>query len=169
MTASKETRVFPNRYREHVAYAIKMIALNSFTSSPAAVASVYLNTRFEFYFRILSGRLNADGTWITPQVRNTATKLLNNNSLGKTRINDVTLAYKIMKINQSLSISKHCNKIDCILYPNPVKMPDGSYINDIGDRIKYLRVRSSHGHWGDISAEGIFYGLMTAIVFYNQS
>lgn len=51
MAASSPSAVFPGRYIEHVACAVDMVASNDFTSSPAAIASLYLATRFEFYFR----------------------------------------------------------------------------------------------------------------------
>ena len=54
--------LFPQRYKEHVAYALGMVAQHSFTSPPAAIGAVYLATRFEFFFRLLSGKLNGDGT-----------------------------------------------------------------------------------------------------------
>jgi len=47
---SKPSKVFPDRYKEHVAYAVDMVASNQFLSPPAAIASLYLATRFEFYF-----------------------------------------------------------------------------------------------------------------------
>lgn len=165
MADSYETKVFPSRYVEHVAYAIDMVASNAFLSPPAAIASVYLNTRFEFYFRILSGKLNADGTWITPSAKAMTNAALNDNRLTRNRVDSVALAYRVMKIDHSLDISKHFAKLDSILYPSPITVKE---IKDIGDRIEYLRHRVAHGHWGDISAEGVFYGLVTAIVFYNQ-
>ena len=69
---SKPSKVFPDRYKEHVAYAVDMVASNQFLSPPAAIASFYLVTRFEFYFRILSGKLNGDGTWISSEAKSTA-------------------------------------------------------------------------------------------------
>ena len=42
-------------------------------------------------------------------------------------------------------------------------------VADIGDRIEFGRHAVGHGHWGDISAEALFYGLMTSLVFYNQA
>jgi hypothetical protein len=42
MKTSKSSIVFPDRYIEHVAYAVDMVASNWFLSSPAAIASVYL-------------------------------------------------------------------------------------------------------------------------------
>ena len=62
MRASQSSMVFPSCYIEHVAYAIDMVGSNQFTSPLAAIASVYLVTRFEFYFCVMSGKLNADRT-----------------------------------------------------------------------------------------------------------
>ena len=169
MAASKPTDVFPGRYLEHVTYAVNMIAQNRFTSSPAAIASLYLVTRFEYYFRILSGKLKGDGSWISPEAQDTARSLISDKRLERKRINSVSLAYKIMLTNHSLNLTKHCMQIDNTLYKRPHKVIGGKEVNDIGSRIEFGRNLITHGHWGDISAEAIFYGQMTAIVFYNQS
>src|ERR1700731_1741711 len=71
MRVAKPSTVFPDRYIQHVAYAMGMVASNGFLSPPAAVASVYLATRFEFYFRLLSRTLNGDGTWVSQSAQQT--------------------------------------------------------------------------------------------------
>ena len=169
MAQSKPSTLFPDRYIEHVAYAVDMVASNTFTSSPAAIASVYLATRFEFYFRILSGKLNADGTWISPSARNTAQAVISDTRLARNRISSVALAYKIMKLDHSRQVVQHCTFLDTKLYSNPITVVGGMTVADIGDRIEFGRHAVGHGHLGDISAEALFYGLMTAIVFYNQA
>ena len=168
MEASSSTTLFPGRYKEHVAYALNMVAQNSFTDPPAAIASVYLATRFEFYFRILSGELNGDGTWINPQGRSNVTAALNDSRLSRPRISSVSLAYKIMKLNQSRSAAQVFDQLDRNLFSTSQATASGTPITDIGDRIEYLRNAGGHGEWGDISADSTFYGLVTAIVFYNQ-
>jgi hypothetical protein len=160
-----------------VVYAIDMVASSQFTSPPAAIASVYLVTRFDLYFRILSGKLNANGTWISPEAQAAAQAALKDFRLKKKlkneRISDVALAYKIMKIDQSRPLAQHCARIDKILYPTPQifygSRKGEEKICDIGDRIAFCRHHAGHGYWGDISSEAEFYGLMTALVFYNQS
>lgn len=160
---------FPNRHKEHIAYALEMVASGGFLSSPAAVGSVYLATRLEFYFRVLSGRLKADGTWKTSKDQQEMRNLLTGvTGLERTRINSVALAYKIMKTNTDLPLAQICNDLDKMLYPKRIEKADGKIVSDIGDRIEYLRHHSAHGHWGDISGDAYFYGLMTVIVFYNQ-
>ncbi|NLE27050.1 MAG: hypothetical protein GX625_17250 [Clostridiaceae bacterium] len=100
MTQSKPSDAFPDRHKEHIAYALKMVASGRFLSPPAAVGSVYLATRFEYYFRVLSGRLNADGTWISDNDKQeTQSALAGVIGLHRSRINSVALAYKIMKTN----------------------------------------------------------------------
>lgn len=61
MAAAKHTDLFPDRYKEHVAYAMGMVARHGFLEPPAAIAAVYLATRFEFFFRVLSGKLIGTG------------------------------------------------------------------------------------------------------------
>lgn len=171
--ASKTTPLFPGRYKEHVAYALKMVANSHFTSPPAAIASVYLATRFEFYFRILSGKLSADGCWISPQAQSSAIAAIDDSRLTprlrQRCISRVSLAYKVMKLDQSGTAGQVFEQLDRALFPAPQKAVTGKVIADIGDRIEYGRNAAGHGGLGDISAESIFYGLVTAIVFYNQS
>lgn len=167
--ASKTTRLFPGRYKEHVAYALKMVANSDFTHPPAAIASVYLATRFEFYFRILSGKLNADGTWISPQAQRSAIAAIVDPRLSRDRISSVALVYKVMKLDQSRTAAQVFDQLDRALFPTPQKAATGKVIADIGDRIEYGRNAAGHGGLGDISAESVFYGLVTAIVFYDQA
>lgn len=168
MSAAKPSAVFPDRYVEHVAYAVETVATNWSTSPPAAVASVYLATRFEFYFRVLSGKLKPDGTWVSSQAQAEAQASLHDSRLGKNRISSVSLAYDVMKLNTSLAFSQRCSLLDSALFATPSTVAGGLRICDVGDRIECCRNWTGHGHWGDISSEGVFYGLMTALVFYSQ-
>ena len=169
MEVSEPSAVFPDRYIEHVAYAVDMVASNMFLSPPAAIASVYLATRFEFYFRILSGKLNGDGTWISLSAQQAARAAINDNRLKGKRISSVALAYKIMKLDQSRKIVQACTALDNSLYATPTTVVGCKTVADIGDRIEFVRHAVGHGHWGDISAEALFYGLLTSVVFYNQA
>jgi hypothetical protein len=146
-----------------------MVASNMFLSAPAAIASVYLATRFEFYFRILSGKLNGDGTWMSLSAQQAAQATINDSRLGRNRISSVALAYRIMKLDQSRKIVQACTALDNSLYATPTQVVGGMTVADIGDRIEFGRHAVGHGHWGDISAEALFYGLLTAVVFYNQA
>ena len=166
---SRPSKVFPDRYKEHVAYAVDMVASNQFLSPPAAIASLYLVTRFEFYFRILSGKLKGDGTWISSEAKSTAQTAIDDRRLNRGRISSLSLAYRIMMTDSSLQIVQHLNKIDNCLYQKPVTLANGHKVHKIGDRIEFGRLVVGHGHWGDISSEAVFYGLLTGIVFYNQA
>jgi hypothetical protein len=166
---SKPSKVFPaDRYKEHVAYAVDMVASNPFLSPPAAIASLYLATRFEYYFRILSGKLNGDGTWISPTAKSVAQAAIGGKKL-PCQVSNVSLAYQIMMTDTSLQIVQQCAKIDNCLYQKPITLANNKKVCNIGERIAFARHRASHGHWGDISSEAVFYGLLTGIVFYNQA
>lgn len=167
MRATKPTSTFPDRYIEHVAYAIGMVGSNTFLTPPAAVASVYLATRFEYYFRLLSGKLNGDGTWISQSAQQATLALLADARLKKRRISSVSLAYEIMKTGAS-KLVPYCASLDRALYAVPTSASGNFAIEHVGDRIEFGRHAAGHGHWGDISAEAVFYGLMTALVFYAQ-
>lgn len=139
MAATKPSNLFPGRYIEHVAYALELVVKNMFTSPPAAVASVYLVTRFEYYFRILSGKLNADGTWVSPSARNAAKARIDNGRVTQNHVFSVGLAYKIMKLDDSISFVQHCKRIDDALYSTPTTVAGGVKVHDLGDRIKFGR------------------------------
>jgi hypothetical protein len=142
-----------------------MVGSHGFLSPPAAVASVYLATRFEFYFRILSGKLNGDGSWISKSAQQIACANIPDKRLNKRQVSDVALAYHVMTIGTS-RVAPYCAALDGALYASPTTAGVRFPIANIGDRIAYGRHRVAHGHWGDISAEAAFYGLMTAIIFY---
>ena len=58
--------------------------------------------------------------------------------------------------------------LDKAILPAPIMAVGSFEVADIGDRIAFGRHSAGHGLWGDISSEAVFYGLVTAIVFYNQ-
>lgn len=151
--------LFPERYKEHIAYALSTISKNGFLSPPSAVASAYLVTRFEFFFRLLSGFLKADGNWVSLGKKDEVFI-----KLGSVNEQEIGTVYKILKLNKSLYLTKIFEDLDQSLFIN-----SQSKIKDIGDRIAWCRHRSSHGEWGDISSEAVFYGLVTALIFYNQN
>jgi hypothetical protein len=68
MAAAPHNELFPERYKEHVAYALGMVARHGFLEPPAAIAAVYLATRFEFFFRLLSSKLKGDGSRLNKTV-----------------------------------------------------------------------------------------------------
>jgi hypothetical protein len=170
MTAAPHTDLFPGRYKEHVAYALGMVARHGFLEPPAAIAAVYLATRFEFFFRLLSGKLNGDGTWANKAVdQPVALTALGEKGLRGNRVSDVAVTYKLMKLDQSRPAARVFDALDKAILPAPIMAVGPFKIADIGDRIAFGRHSAGHGLLGDISSEAVFYGLVTAIVFYNQS
>jgi hypothetical protein len=169
IASAQPSEAFPDRHKEHIAYAVEMAASKFSFSPPAAIASLYLATQLEFFFRILSGKLNGDGTWKSCDARRMAQAALEGRSLPRDRVSNVALAYRVMKTNRSLRITQACQGIDDALFPKPMVAAGNVELRDIGDRIAYCRHRAAHGHWGDISSEAVFYGLMTAIVFCAQT
>jgi hypothetical protein len=167
MRQSRPSAAFPQRYIEHVAYALDTVARFGFLSPQAAIASVYLATRFEFYFRILSGRLTREGTWVSAVAQREAIDAIGDQRLKRAKVSSVARAYRVMKLNTG-RVSTQCRTLDAALYPKPVTLGSGFIVSDLGDRIEFGRNEASHGARGDISAESVFYGLMTAIVFYGH-
>lgn len=170
MAAAAPTDLFPDRYKEHVAYAVGMVARHHFLEPPAAIAAVYLATRFEFFFRLLSGKLKGDGTWLNKAAdQPAAITILGEKSLKGDRVSDVAVTYKLMKLDQSRSAARVFDALDKAILAVPTKAVGGFDVSDIGDRIAFGRHSAGHGMWGDISSEAVFYGLITAIIFYNQA
>jgi hypothetical protein len=170
MTVAPHSDLFPDRYKEHVAYALGMVGRHGFLESPAAVAAVYLATRFEFFFRLLSGKLTRDGRWLNKAGdRPAAVRALGEKGLKENRVSDVAVTYKLMKLDQSRAAARVFDSLDKAILPTPIIAVGGFRIADIGDRIAFGRHSAGHGLWGDISSEAVFYGLVTAIVFYNQN
>ena len=169
MAAAKHTELFPDRYQEHVAYAVGMVARHGFLEPPAAIASVYLATRFEFFFRVLSGKLKGDGTWLNRGVdQPAAVAALGRKGLQGQRVSDVAVTYKLMKLDQSRPVARVFEALDKAVFSVPITAVGGFKVADIGDRIAFGRHSAGHGYWGDISSEAVFYGLVTAIIFYSQ-
>ena len=170
MAAAKHTELFPDRYKEHVAYAMSMVARHGFLEPPAAIAAVYLATRFEFFFRLLSGKLKGDGTWLNKAAdQPAAVATLGKKGLQGKRVSDVAVTYKLMKLDQSRATARVFHAIDEAVFSVPITAVGGFKVADIGDRIAFGRHSAGHGLWGDISSEAVFYGLVTAIIFYNQA
>lgn len=170
MNAASPTPLFPDRYKEHVAHAIGMVARHGFLEPPAAIAAVYLATRFEFFFRLLSGKLKGDGTWLNKSVdQPAAVAALGEKGLKGNRVSDVAVTYKLMKLDQSRPAAQVFDTLDRAILPTPIMAVGGFQVADIGDRIAFGRHSAGHGLWGDISSDALFYGLVTAIIFYNQS
>ena len=170
MTAAPHTDLFPDRYKEHVAYALGMVARHSFLEPPAAIAAVYLATRFEFFFRLLSGKLKGDGTWLNKAAdQPAAVAALGEKGLKGKRVSDVAVTNKLMKLDQSRPAARVFGALDKAILPAPIMAVGSFEVADIGDRIAFGRHSAGHGLWGDISSEAVFYGLVTAIVFYNQN
>src|SRR5262249_21444106 len=153
-----------------VAYAVGMVARPGFLEPPAAIAAVYLATRFEFFFRLLSGKLKGDGTWLNKAVdQPVALAALGKKGLQGERVSDVAVTYRLMKLDQSRPAARVFDALDKAICLVPITAVGGFRVADIGDRIAFGRHSASHGLWGDISSEAVFYGLVTAVIFYNQA
>jgi hypothetical protein len=157
MAAAKPTELFPDRYKEHVAYAVGMVDRHGFLEPPAAISAVYLATRFEFFFRLLSGRLKGDGTWLNRTAdQSAAMAALGQKGLGGARVSDVAVTYKLMQLDQSRPMARVFHALDKAIFSAPTTACDGSTVADIGDRIAFGRHSAGHGLWGDISSEAMF-------------
>jgi len=136
--------VFPSRYVEHVAYALDAVGRFGFLSPQAAVASVYLATRFEFYFRILSAKLTREGIWVSARAQQEAVTAIGDRRLKRPRVSSVSLAYRVLKLGDG-RVSKQFGALDAALYPKPVTLGSGFVVADLGDRAARSSVPVGHG------------------------
>lgn len=172
LEASTPTVLFPSRYREHVAYALRQIVPSSIDDSPAAVSSVYLATRFEYYFRVLSGCLDADGKWLDTATRDRVCRRLGfDKRRHRHRISNIAKTYKILLAESAHPVVSHLTRIDGKLFASPIEILGGgreNTLHNIGDRIAAMRHRAGHGVWGDISGEAMFFALLTCVIYLSD-
>jgi hypothetical protein len=171
LEASPCTELFGFRSKEAVAFAVRLIATTSGLAPEAAVGSVYLCTRMEIYFRMLSGFLNPDGTWLSSELQNQADARLPGKKLRKQkRINQVKLTYDLFLLNEENITVKQFLELERAIAKVPVLREHGDIteLQGIGDRIDHLRHPAAHGYYGDLSSEGIFNALLYAIIFFSQ-
>jgi hypothetical protein len=162
ITSTPDKDLFHARQKEPVALAMKEAATPGFDEPRKAIASLYLATQFEFYFRILSGLLNSDGSWKSPADQQKAKSFLPGESrLNQRSISNLELAYKLMVLNNTDPQAALLDDLDKAMRSRF----QSQIYNNLGGRIKYVRDRGTHGQWGDVSGEGIFYATLTAILY----
>ncbi len=165
MEHSPRSGLLFERQKNQVVDALRKIVIRGFISSEFAIASNYLAARFEGYFRILSGLMDGDGGWKSADAKLAAEQLT-----GMTfddRVDDVALAYNLVRYNQTLPVARYLTELDAKLYTTPFIAPDdNTVITNIGERIKRNRVKVQQGYWSECSFEGIFFSLLTALIFY---
>jgi hypothetical protein len=163
MTANPGKDIFLSRdMPPPVAVAMKEAVTPQFDHPHKAFASLYLATQFEFDFRFLSGLLNSDGSWKSDADQQRAKLLMPNESrLNQRSISSVEVAYKLMLLNSSDPRVAVLRDLDSAIRS---RFQSNLY-NNLGGRIKYVRDRGAHGQWGDVSAEGVFYAALTAILY----
>ena len=162
---SPASAVFPENFKNQVAYAIRKTVTRGFVSSEFVINADFLARRFEHYFMLCSGLLDSRGEWVDAEARLKAETILG--MPVESPLDDVGLLYKLARKNHSSSLSKCLCELDDRLYAETVTMPDGkTVISDIGDRISWNRKRVAQGYWNELSSEGMFFSLLTSLVFY---
>lgn len=171
MEAADGSELFGGRHKEHVAYAIAVIAQTLTLQPPRALASVFLATRFELYFRLLSGRLAPDGTWLDQTAKSSALAALGQKRLPR-QLANVAATYRVMLLNTESPVVQVFRELEDHLAPfyPPDDLRDAPlFYEDLGSRIKCLRDPAAHGFYSDLGAEGLFYALLTGVIFYGSS
>lgn len=156
-----------HRRLEHILYAMKSFAgpHSAFATSPGALAATYLLTQLEYIFRLLGSHLNSEGAFKTTTEREDARAALGICDL-RNEIYRIHLTYKIMLLNPTCHAVRHFASLDRVLPKSTI--PTGAKLNDIGDRLAYMRDPAAHGAAPDISSEGLFYSLLMAMVVFGS-
>jgi hypothetical protein len=163
ITSTPDKDIFHIRQKEAVALAMKEATTPGFDDPRRAIASLFLATQFEFYFRILSGLLNPDGSCKSATDHEKAKSLLpEERRLNYNSISNLELAYKLMVLNNADPRAAVLDELD---KASRSRFQSQLYDN-LGGRIKYVRDGGAHGQWGDVSAEGVFYATLTAILYF---
>jgi hypothetical protein len=163
MASAPDKDIFLGRQKPPVALAMKEAITPGFDRPQKAIASLYLATQFEFYFRILSGMLNFDGTWKSSDDRVKAESFLPDGDRVRRRgTSSVEIAYKLTILN---NVDPRAALLDGLDQAIRLRFQSTLYDN-FGGRIAYVRNRGAHGEWGDVSAEGVFYATLTAILYF---
>jgi hypothetical protein len=162
MATQADKDIFLGRQKAPVALAMRESVTPEFEHPMKAFASLYLATQFEFYFRFLSGLLHPDGSWKSPADQQTAKLLLPaDNRINRSRVYDVELAYQLMVLKNGDPRAALLKSLDTAIRSRF----QSSIYDNLGGRIKFVRNRGAHGQWGDVSAEGVFYATLTAILY----
>jgi hypothetical protein len=157
--------IFLGRQKEPLALAMKEAVLRGFDRPQKAIASLYLATQFEFYFRILSGMLNFDGTWKSSSDYAKAKSFLGDDGVRKWGTSSVEVAYRLTILNNADPRAALLDGLDKAIR---ARFQSTLYDN-FGGRIACVRNRGAHGEWGDVSAEGVFYATLTAILYFAST
>ncbi len=116
MAAKPDKDIFLGRQKGPVALAMKEAVTLEFEHPRKAIASLYLATQFEFYFRLLSGLLNPDGSWKSPADQQKAKLLLPQESrLSQRSISNVEVVYKLMVLNNADPRASLLNELDAAI------------------------------------------------------
>jgi hypothetical protein len=167
MTSTPDKDIFLGRQKPPVALAMKEAITPELDRPQRAIAAfLFLATQFEFYFRILSGMLNFDGSWKSPGDRAKAESFLPDDDRVRRRgTSSVEVAYKLTVLNNADPRAALLEGLD-----RAIRSRFQSILyDDFGGRIAYVRNRGVHGEWGDVSVEGVFYATLTAILYFAST
>jgi hypothetical protein len=166
ITSTADKDIFLGRQKPPVALAIKEAITPELDRPQRAIAALYLATQFEFYFRILSGMLNFDGSWKSLGDRAKAESFLPDDDRVRRRgTSSVEVAYKLAILNNADPRSALLEGLDKAIRSRF----QSSLYDNFGGRIAYVRNRGAHGEWDDVSAEGVFYATLTAILYFAST
>jgi len=166
MTSTPDKDIFLGRQKPPVALAMKEAVTPELDRPQRAIAALFLATQFEFYFRILSGMLNFDGSCKTTADRAKAEFFLPDDDRVRRRgTSSVEVAYNLTVLNNADPRAALLEGLDRALRSRL----QSTLYDDFGGRIAYVRNRGVHGEWGDVSAEGVFYATLTAILYFAST
>jgi hypothetical protein len=152
------------------ALAIELACMGSLRDPESIVGSTYLVVLLESFLREISGLLNWDGTWKSPNDRMIAAQrspaLAKNGGKAKERLSDVEIAYELAasEDNQSDTRAEHLRDLEAKI----ASETGGAISQNLGQRIAQLRHRVAHGNPIGADSECRFYSLLVIMLTFGD-
>jgi hypothetical protein len=134
------------------------------------VGATYLVVLLESFFREISGLLNWDGFWKSPNDRLIAGQrsaaLAANPNRARNRLSDVEITYEIAasKGNQSDPRAEHLRDLEARI----ASETGGAVTQNLGQRIAQLRHRVAHGNPIGVESDAYFYSLLVIMLTFGD-
>jgi len=156
------------------ALAIELACVGGLRDPESIVGSTYLVVLLESFLRDISGLLDWEGVWKSPDDRIIAAQrsptfaaaLAKNPGRAKKRLSDVEITYELAasKDNQSDPRAEHLRDLEAKI----ANETGGAVTQNLGERIAQLRHRVAHGNPIGADSESRFYSLLVIMLTFGD-
>lgn len=159
---SPNEKVYGGRRREHIAFAIELVARSAPARPEGAVATPYLIAQIEYSLRKMCEYVDGKGLLIKElpeSLKKKGDKIGNRIYLKR--------LYEIFREKKGDLISQTLNDLDNKI--SSYTVVGGDNITSLGDRLSWFRNNALHGYDADIGVEGVFVGLLLLILYSGMT